>query len=136
MEKYFDVKAAFGDGTAVTDVIAFTADTTPRNAVIPAAFSGQFVRIRPLGANLQYYFSTSPTAAIIAAVPTATGQQAATLGESVANGTAINVVVPAFGQASGFNRLVYFVWVCDAAGAGVFLTKGSGVPGLTLGDGR
>jgi len=135
MEKYFDVKPAFGDGTAITDTIAYTLTTTPQIAAIPLAFCNQFVRIRPMGANLQYFFTTSPTAAIVAAVPTAAGQQAATLGESVANGTTLPVVVPGIAL-NGQNRTIYFCWVGDAAGSGVWITKGSGVPGLTLGDGR
>jgi hypothetical protein len=130
VEKFQDVKAAFGDGTNNTDVIAFTADTTPRNVALPTAWRKQFVRIRPIGANLQYYFSSSPAAAVVAAVPTATGQQAATLGESVASGVTLTVVIPDVGPN------VYFVWVCDAAGAGVFLTKGSGIPGINVGEGR
>jgi len=136
MEQFFDVKGAFGDGTANTDVVAFTADATPRNAAIPTAFIGQFVRITVTGTTLQYYFSTSPTAAIVAAVPAAAGQQAATLGEFVPADRTITVRVPALGQPSGSNKPIYLVWVCAGAGGGVFLTKSSGVPGLTLGDGR
>jgi len=127
--KFFDQKGAFGDGTAVTDVIAYTADATPRTVQLPTAFVDQYVRISVVGPSLQYFFSSASGATIVAAVPTATGQQAATLGESVAAGPGILVRIP--GNAGG---KVYFSWVCAGAGAGVFLTKASGVPGRTIGD--
>lgn len=136
MEQFFDVKGAFGDGTNNTDVIAFTADATPRVTAIPTAWIGQFVRITVTGTTLQYYFSTSASAVIAAAVPAAAGQQAATLGEFVPADKTITVRVPALGQASGFNKPIYLVWVCAGAGGGVFMTKSSGVPGLNSGDGR
>lgn len=136
MEQFFDVKGAFGDGTNQTDVIAFTADATPRNAAIPTAWIGQFVRITVTGTTLQYYFSTSPTADIVAAAPASNGQQASTLGEFVPADKAITVRVPAMGQSGGFNKPIYLVWVCAGAGGGVFMVKSSSVPGLNAGDGR
>lgn len=130
MGNFKDVKAAFGDGTNNTDTVWYTADTVPRHVALPSAFVGQFVRIRPMGANLQYFFSSNPAAVIAAAVPTAAGAQAATQGEPVANGNPLTVEVPSI----GFNGPVFFCWVCDAAGTGVCITKASGVPGLSVGD--
>jgi hypothetical protein len=130
MEKYFDVKAAFGDGTNTTDTVTYTADTTPRHVAIPSAFANNFVRIRVLGANLQYFFSSSASAVIAAAAPSAGGTQAVTQGESVPNGNALTVAVPAIVN----NQPIFFCWVCDAAGTGVWITKASGVPGMSVGD--
>jgi hypothetical protein len=129
MEKWEDFKGAFGDGTNNTDVIAFTADATPRAVQLPTAFVDQYVRLQVLGTSLQYFFSTSATAAIVAAAPSATGQQAPTLGEVVPAGVVAKVRVPG---TSGSK--VYFCWVCAGAGTGVFMTKDSGVPGLLTGD--
>jgi hypothetical protein len=134
MEKWEDFKGAFGDGTNVTDVLAFTADATPRNAVLPLAFVDQYVRIQVLGTSLQYYFSSSPSASIVAAVPTATVQQAATLGEVVPAGVVAKVRVPNVFSSAGVRQPMYFVWVCAGAGGGVWVTKDSGVPGLLVGD--
>jgi len=53
----------------------------------------------------------------------------------VAKTPPLPVVVPGIAL-NGQNRTIYFCWVGDAAGAGVWITKGSGVPGLVTGDGR
>ncbi len=128
--KFFDQKGAFGNGTDNTDVIAYTADATPRIVQVPTAFVDQYVRITVVGtASLQYFFTSSSTAAIVAAVPSATGQQAATLGEPVNPGTTTKVRVP--GNSGG---KVYFAWVCSGAGTGVFITKDSGIPARLIGS--
>ena len=135
MELWQEFKGAYGDGANNTDVVAFTADATPRNAVLPVSFAGQYVRIQVLGTSLQYYFSPLNTAAIVAAVPTAIGQQAATLGEVVPAGVVLKVKVPLIYTAGGVRAPIYFVWVCAGAGGGVWVTKDSGVPGRLLGEG-
>lgn len=129
MEKWEDFKGAFGDGTNNTDVIVFTADATNRIVQLPTAFVDQYVRIQVLGTSLQYFFTSSGSAAIAAAVPTATGQQAPTLGELVPAGVVAKVRVP-----GGSGGKVFFCWVCAGAGGGVWMTKDSGVPGLLTGD--
>ncbi len=130
MGNYFDIKAAFGDGTNVTDTVWFTADTTPRHVALPQYLVGQWVRIRPVGANLQYFFSSNPAAVIAAATPSATGATATTQGEPVPTNTVLPVQVPSIGN----NGVIYFCWVCDAAGTGVCITKASGVPGTAQQD--
>jgi len=130
MDQVSDIKPAFGDGTNSTDVVIFTSDTTARNAALPTAFAGQFVRIRAVGANLFYYFSASPTAAVDRTqLGSATGAQGATRGEYLPSGELLNIKVPGTG-----GNTVYFVWQCDAAGTGVWVTKASGIPGVSGGD--
>lgn len=130
MGNFKDVKAAFGDGVLNTDTVWYTADATPRHVAVPQTLVGQFVRIRPVGANLQYFFSANPAATIVAATPSAAGATGVSQGESVANGATLSVQIPSI----GFNTPVFFCWVCDAAGTGVCLTKASGVPGTAFTD--
>lgn len=131
MEQVSDIKPAYGDGTNNTDVVIFTSDTTARNAVLPSAFNGQFVRIRAVGANLFYFFSNSALAAVDRTqLGSAAGAQGSNRGEYLPAGELLNVRVP--GTTGG--TPIYFVWQCDAAGTAVWMTKASGTNGVSVGD--
>ena len=128
MSKAEDRKAAYGNGTDVTDTLNFTLTSSSKTNVLPRGFYGQFVRMRPVGANMNYAFSHSATIAI-AASPAATdaGASAATQGEYVPDGELVEVEIPYAGPAG----LVYFSRFGSAASQSVQLTKASGKPGGT-----
>jgi len=138
MAKVDDVKGCYGDGTNNTDTALFTLTNASKNNVLPRGWCGQFVRIRPVGANAWYYFTKVKTAvgsaATIAASPAASdaGTQAATQGEYIPNGEVQHVFVPNVGE----DESVFFVRIGDAATQGIYLTKASGVPGNNLESGR
>lgn len=125
MGKAEDVKAAFGDGVNNTDSDFFTLAAASKVGQVPDGWKGQFVRMTPIGANMWYFFSSNPAAAIAIGAASDGGTQSPTQGEYVANGTTIPVLVPYAAE----GQHVYFVRIGDAAGTGVSVTKASGKPG-------
>jgi hypothetical protein len=125
MFKADDVKAAFGDGANNTDSAFFTLAATSKVGQVPDGWKGQFVRMTPFGANMWYFFSTNPAAAIAIGAASDGGTQSATQGEYVPTGTTARMLVPYAPEGSH----VYFVRIGDAAGTGVSITKASGKPG-------
>jgi len=129
MSRAEDRKAAYGNGTDVTDVINFTVTNAgSKTNVLPRGFYGQFVRMRPVGANMNFAFSHSASLAVVAS-PAATdgGSTAATQGEFVPDGEMIEVEVPCAKP----DQFVYFSRFGSAAGS-VQITKASGKPGGTI----
>src|SRR5678815_4393039 len=126
--KAADVKAAFGDGTANTDSLFFTLTGATANAAIPVGWEGQFVRIRPIGADMWFFFSSSNAATAVIGVSAADGGAAATRGEFVPNGELFQCEVPYAREGAG----VFFVRIGSGAGTGVVMTKASGMPGNNL----
>lgn len=125
MSKAEDMLAPSGDGTSDTTIVAYTLDTTARNAALPAFLYGEFIRVTPFGANVWWYISTSSIAAVDRAVAaTPTGEQAANLGSRLDNGVTVERVCPYARQ----GQTLYLVWQGDAAGTVLQIEKGSGRP--------
>ena len=119
-------------GVANTDVVMFTATTSSKVNSLPPGWSGKFVRIRPIGTDIYYYFVVTPNqtapANTIALPPAASdaGAFAATQGELVkAADPALAVQVPNAPP----NGLVWFCRWGITAGQSVQITKASGRPG-------
>lgn len=125
MSKAEDVVAPSGDGTSNTTVVAFTLDTTARNAALPAFLYGEYIRVTPYGANVWWYISTSSTATVDRTVAaSATGAQAANLGSRLEDGVSVDRVCPYARQ----GQSLYLVWQGDAAGTMLQIEKASGRP--------
>jgi len=112
------VVAAYGDGTNNTNVIRFTATTTDVDA-LPSGweYGGYFVRIRAVAVDIQYLFSTLSSQTVVDTAASASGAQAATLGEKVLAGTEVSRYVPKSNTAIYFARL-------GATGGSVELVRG------------
>jgi hypothetical protein len=112
--------AAFGDGTANTNVIRFVATTTDVDP-LPAGweYGGYFVRIAAEAVDVHYLFTTKSDATVVDTAAGASGAQAATLGEVVKAGTSVSRWVPAIGE----HAKLYFARL-GATGGSVRLTKG------------
>ena len=122
--KAADVKACFGDGTNNTDSAVYTLTTSSKTNALPIGWYGQFIRIRPVGGAIWFYFSKNASATIAAnPVPSDAGTQAATQGEYIPNGELFHCTVP-YGD-----QPIYFVRIGDTASTAVYITKASGAPG-------
>ena len=122
--KAADVKAAFSNGTDNSDSLTFNLTTGSLNAALPDGWKGQFVRIRSIGADLTYLFSTSASATVTTSSGAADGGPSTTRGEFVPSGELFPVWVPYAPDGAH----IYFVRVGSAAGS-VCVTKASGKPG-------
>lgn len=129
--KAADVKAAFSDGTNNSDSLTFNLTTGSLNVALPDGWKGQFVRIRSIGADLTYLFSTSASATVTTSAGAADGAPSTTRGEFVPNGELFSAWVPYAPD----GKSVYFVRIGSAAGS-VCVTKASGAPGNNTDPGR
>lgn len=119
----------FGDGTNNTNSINFTLTNTSKVNALPEEFEGRYVRIRPNGSTM-YYFFTTASGATIATPPAATdaGARAATQGEGpFADGEIIEVRVPH--GATG--ETIHFARIGGTASQSVQITLADGTRGLT-----
>lgn len=124
-----DRAGAFGDGTSATEVRNFTLTNVSKVQAIPANWCGRFVRMRPNGSTMYYYF-TKLVSATIALPPAATdaGASAATQGEGpYADGEIVEVRTPY--AATG--ETVYFCRIGGTASQSVQMTLADGTVGLT-----
>ena len=112
------VIAAHGDGTNYTNVIRYTATTTDKDA-LPSGweYGGYFVRIQAVAVDVTYLFSTLSTQTVVDTAASASGAQAATMGEVVKAGTSVSRYVPRS------NTQIYFARL-GATGGSVNLTRG------------
>jgi hypothetical protein len=125
MSKADDVKAAFSDGTNNSDVLRYTLETSTAVNAIPSGWKGQFVRMRPVGGDLYYLFSTLSTQTVTNGAAAADGGAAATRGEYVPSGECLEVQVPHARDGSE----IYFARLGGTAATSVYMTKASGKPG-------
>ena len=119
-----DVKLPWGDGTNNTDVAKFTLTTGSLVGVLPVAWCGHFVRIRPVGGNMWFYITSASGAVVANPAADASGALGATRGEYVANGELFHGQIPYAGDGVPF----YIERIGDAAGD-VYVSKASGTPG-------
>lgn len=124
MTKAEDVKGPFGDGVAATDVAKFTLTAGSLVGAIPNGWYGQFVRIRPVGANMWFYITTLSIAVVANPASDNAGALGPTRGEYLPNGEARDFALP---TADG-GVILYLARIGDAVGD-VYLSKGSGTPG-------
>lgn len=123
-------------GVENTDVINFTATTTTKISSMPGGWSGEFVRIQPVGTDMYYFWVVTPAPAtgglvapanVCAAPPAATdaGAQAASQGELIKSGSILEIECPNCAPGGA-------VWFCRfgvTASQSVQITKASGRPG-------
>ena len=125
MSKAEDVKGAFSNGTDNSDVLRYTLETTTAVDLIPVGWQGQFVRMRPVGGDLYYLFSTLSTQTVTNDAAAAAGGAGATRGEYVPSGECLEVQVPH----SRDGVRLYFARLGGTASTSVYMTKASGKPG-------
>lgn len=125
-----DRSGAFGDGTNATEMLNFTLTNVSKVNVLPVAWHGRYVRMRPVGADMNYYF-TFDDGATIAASPAASdaGASAATQGERVPDGELFEVKVP--WPPSGGR--VYFARLGSVASQSVQVVLADGTVGVLEG---
>lgn len=125
-----DRASCFGDGVSNTNVLGnFSLTTSSKVDAIPVEAHGRYVRIRPAGSTLYYYF-TFLSSATIALPPAATdaGARAITQGEGpFVDGSEIEVRVPH--PPSGGR--VYFCRIGGTAAQSCQLVLADGTVGLT-----
>lgn len=99
MSKVDDIKAPFGDGSAVTSVRYFDCNSTSQAHALPADWSGCYIRIKNDSANLaQYFFSKNASATCDETIAAAAaGASSASLGDSIAGGAVDQVLLPYWG---------------------------------------
>lgn len=119
-----DVALAFGDGTNPTSAAKFTLTTGSLVGILPVAWYGQFVRIRPVGGNMWFYITSNPAAVVANPASDNAGALGATRGEYVANGELFHGQIPYAADGT----FLYIARIGDAAGD-VYVSKGSGTPG-------
>ena len=89
------IRAPIENATGAESTALFTATTDTAANVVPKSWEGNFVRFTPIGGNLWYFFSSSATAEVDrAALGTAAGNSAATVGYYVPDGTVEEAIVP------------------------------------------
>lgn len=119
-----DVLAASGDGTNNTTVLRFTLELASAANIIPIAWCGQYVRVRPVGANAYYFFSKVSTATAANPAAAADGGAGPTRGEYLPDGECSDFLVPYAND----GEPVYIVRLGSAAGASLYIAKASGQP--------
>lgn len=119
-----DVKAPSGDGVNATDVAKFTLTAGSLVGAIPNGWYGQFVRIRPVGANMWFYITTLSTAVVANPASDNAGALGPTRGSYLPNGEAREFALP---MADGGTTL-FLARIGDAVGD-VYIEKASGTPG-------
>jgi hypothetical protein len=119
-----DVKLPFGDGTNNTDVAKFTLTAGSLVGALPTGWYDQFVRIRPVGANMWFYITTASGAVVANPASDNAGALGATRGEYVANGELFHGKLP--DAAPG--TTLYIARIGDAVGD-VYVSKASSTPG-------
>ena len=94
--KVDDIKAPYGDGSAVTNVRLFTCDATSRANALPAAWAGKYIELTNETANLaQYFFSKNASATCDETIAAAdAGASSASLGGSIAGSSSKQVLLP------------------------------------------
>ena len=60
-----NVRAAFGDGVAVTTVRLFNAGLTSINSAVPEAFKGKYVFLQAEVSDCHFFFSSSSSAVAV-----------------------------------------------------------------------
>lgn len=107
MSKAQDLKAPFGDGSAVTNVLYFDCNSGSQAGALPASWSGKYIRIKNDSANLACFFFSKNSGATcdetIAAA--AAGAASASLGDSIMGGAVETVLLPYWGP----TETMYFV---------------------------
>lgn len=113
MSKIDDIKAPFGDGVAVTNVLYFDCNSTSQAHALPAGWSGKYIRIKNDSANLaQYFFSKNASAACDETIAAAAaGAASVSLGDSIAGGAVETVLLPYWAP----TETMYFVRASTAA---------------------
>jgi hypothetical protein len=124
-----DVKLPNGDGVNNTDVAKFTLTAASLVGVLPVAWYGHFVRIRPVGGNMWFYITSLSTAVVANPASDNLGALGATRGEYVANGELFHGQIPY--SAPGVP--LYIARIGDAVGD-VYVSKASGTPGNNTDD--
>lgn len=119
-----DVLAASGDGTNPTTVARYTLELASASNAVPIGWQGQWVRIRPVGGDMYYFFSKTAGATAANPAAAADGGFGATRGEYVPSGERIEVLVPYAKDGDA----VYFVRLGGTASTSVYMTKASGLP--------
>ncbi len=96
MPRSDDIKAPFGDGSAVTNVRLFTCDSTSRANAIPAEWSGKFIEITNETTNMaQYFFSKNASATCDETIAaTDAGTSSASLGGSILGSATKQLLLP------------------------------------------
>lgn len=126
-----DRSMAYSDGvsTTATRMVNFTLTTATKVNEIPAEFYGRYVRLRPKGSNMYYYFTFKSDATVSAALPAATdaGTQAADQGEGPVSD---NEVVEARVPWAATGSKVYFVRIGGTITQSVQMTLADGTVGL------
>jgi hypothetical protein len=110
-------------------MVNFTLTTATKVNEIPQEFWGRYVRLRPKGSNMYYYFTFKSDATVSAALPTATdaGAQAADQGEGPISD---NEVVEARIPWPTNGAKVYFVRIGGTVTQSVQMTLADGTVGL------
>lgn len=117
-----DVLAASGDGTNNTTVLRYTLELASASNAIPQGWYGQFVRMRPVGGDMYYFFSKVSGATAANPAAAADGGAGATRAEYVPSGERYEVQVP---YADGGDT-IFFVRLGGTAATSVYMTKASG----------
>jgi len=134
-DKAKDSIAPVGNGTGSTTVGVGTLDATARRFVLAGGFSGNWIRVKPVGAAVRWVVrvleqgAAVPAAAAIIDNATATPADPPTfgalVGSHVADGTEVERELP---YAPPGGSLV-FAWQGLGAGTFIQIEKGSGRPG-------
>lgn len=119
-----DILAPFGDGVANTTVLRYTLAAASRADPIPPGWYGQFVRLRPIGGDLFYFFSKNPAAVATNAAAADDGAPSVSRGELLPANEKADVQIPYANE----GEAIYFVRIGSAAGS-VYFSKASGQPG-------
>lgn len=122
--KVDDVKLPFGDGTNNTDVAKYTLTTGSLVGLLPVAWYGHFVRIRPVGGSMHFYITTLSTATVANPASDNAGALGATRGEYVADGELFHGRLPTVPDGA----FLYIARIGSAV-ADVYVTKASGKGG-------
>lgn len=117
-----NVRAAFGDGVAVTTVRLFNAGLTSLNSAVPEDFKGKYVFMQAEAADCHFFFSLN-SAAVADVITTGgdAGASSVSMGEVLSTASARPVRVPWAPEGTP----VYFVREATAAGARVRMTLSS-----------
>lgn len=124
--KVDDVKLPFGDGTSNTDVAKYTLTTGSLVGLLPVAWYGHFVRIRPVGGSMHFYITTNQSGSASVANPASdnSGALGSTRGEYVADGELFHGRLPTVPDG-----VFLYIARIGSAVADVYVTKASGKPG-------
>jgi len=121
------VRAPTSDGTNPSTVRRYTLDLAARSDAVPAAWQGQYVTLKAIGADCYWFFSHVSTALPEAAEAAANnGNPDPALGWLLRDGEVMDVLVPMAPRVPGTNDAIYFARDGSDNGASVWMRLSSG----------